>query len=347
MPYSTDGHWVLSDYGWTWVSDYEWGWAPFHYGRWNHDDYYGWLWIPDNQWGPSWVSWRRAEGYYGWAPMSAGVSISLSFGREYNNQNDHWVFVHDRDIERENIYRYHLNHSDHDRIIIHSTVINNTYEDNHRHATYISGPARDDVQRVTGRRINPVAIRDNDKPGQGMRDGHLQIYRPQVNNNNENERRSAPSHITNIKDVKRPSERTPQAQPNGVIQPDNTRRATQPNAVNPQHNTTQPLRQNQNTPVNTPRRTQQTNTVKPQNNTNRIQPTQAPKVNPVTAPRRVQQPNVVKPQTNTRVQPPQPPKVNSGTTPRRDQQPNVVKPQNEPKEQIRQTQPDQNKRRAN
>ena len=23
-PYSTGGHWVFTDYGWTWVSDYDW-----------------------------------------------------------------------------------------------------------------------------------------------------------------------------------------------------------------------------------------------------------------------------------------------------------------------------------
>src|SRR6267154_2482750 len=31
-PY-TQGHWLYTDVGWTWVSNYEWGWAPFHYGR--------------------------------------------------------------------------------------------------------------------------------------------------------------------------------------------------------------------------------------------------------------------------------------------------------------------------
>lgn len=34
QPYSTNGHWVMSTYGNTWVSQYNWGWAPFHYGRW-------------------------------------------------------------------------------------------------------------------------------------------------------------------------------------------------------------------------------------------------------------------------------------------------------------------------
>src|SRR4051794_24131367 len=33
-PY-TDGNWVYTDAGWTWVSHAEWGWAPFHYGRWS------------------------------------------------------------------------------------------------------------------------------------------------------------------------------------------------------------------------------------------------------------------------------------------------------------------------
>src|SRR4249919_1888544 len=42
-PYSSDGHWVFTDDGWTWVSDFSWGWAPFHYGRWDYDPYYGWL----------------------------------------------------------------------------------------------------------------------------------------------------------------------------------------------------------------------------------------------------------------------------------------------------------------
>ena len=81
VPYSTAGYWTLTNYGWTWVSDYDWGWAPFHYGRWSYDNYYGWLWVPGNEWGPSWVNWRRADGYYGWSPMEPGISIYLSFGR--------------------------------------------------------------------------------------------------------------------------------------------------------------------------------------------------------------------------------------------------------------------------
>src|SRR5580693_9341748 len=39
-PYSSNGHWVFTDAGWTWASDYDWGWATFHYGRWFYDNAY-------------------------------------------------------------------------------------------------------------------------------------------------------------------------------------------------------------------------------------------------------------------------------------------------------------------
>src|SRR5665647_3154449 len=187
VPYSTEGHWIFTDYGWTWVSNYEWGWAPFHYGRWDYDNYYGWLWVPDNEWGPSWVNWRRADGYYGWSPMEPGISLSISFGRPYNSNYDHWMFVRDRDFERSDINHYYIGQTDRNRIIQNSTVINTTYIDNSRHTTYVTGPARTDVQRVTGRTINPVAIRENSRPGQQMNNGQLQIYRPQVNKNSGKE----------------------------------------------------------------------------------------------------------------------------------------------------------------
>ena len=76
-PYATGGHWVLTEYGWTWVSDYDWGWAPFHYGRWAVAGSYGWCWIPGRVWGPAWVSWRYGGGYAGWAPLPPrGVTIA-------------------------------------------------------------------------------------------------------------------------------------------------------------------------------------------------------------------------------------------------------------------------------
>ena len=80
VPYSTGGHWIYSSYGWTWASAYSWGWAPFHYGRWAFDPIYGWMWVPGYEWGPAWVTWRSGGGYYGWTPLTPGLSIGVSIG---------------------------------------------------------------------------------------------------------------------------------------------------------------------------------------------------------------------------------------------------------------------------
>jgi len=245
VPYSTDGHWVLSDYGWTWVSDYEWGWAPFHYGRWDYDNYYGWLWIPDNQWGPAWVNWREADGYYGWSPMEPGISLSIGFGRAYSRTNDHWMFVRDRDFERPEINRYFVNRTDHDRIVRNSRVIRTTYVDNSRHTTYVTGPARADVQRYTGRQINRVSIHENSRPGQRMNNGRLEMYRPLVNKNNSTVRKAAPERITNLRDVKRPSERTGANQQRNATPANNARQ----NQQQPQRQQDQQRQQQQRTPA--------------------------------------------------------------------------------------------------
>ena len=262
-PYSTDGYWVNTDYGWTWVSDYEWGWAPFHYGRWAYDNYYGWLWIPDTEWGPSWVNWRMADGYYGWSPMEPGLSITLSFGRPYNSYNDHWNFVRDRDFENRDINRYFVDHSDHARIIRNSTVINTTYIDNSRHTTYVTGPAREDVQRVTGRRINPITIQENNRPGKIQNNGNLKMYRPQIEKNSRLEQKPQPGRVENIKDIKRPAERVGSSKP-GEMNHKNSfdNQPTQQKGVNPpanvgrsQQENTKPLNNNDQ-PKNQPQHQQ-------------------------------------------------------------------------------------------
>jgi hypothetical protein len=221
FPYSTDGHWIMTDYGWTWISDFSWGWAPFHYGRWDYDNYYGWFWVPDNEWGPAWVIWRRSNGYYGWEPMHPGISISVSFGREYDRNNNHWRFVSDKYFDRSDVSHYYVNGTSRDRIIRNSTVINNTYVDNRRNVTYISGPKREDVQRYTGRKINQVTIQENDRPGQEMSNNKLNIYRPVVTKNTDLGQRPAPSKVVDTKEVRRPSERNVRTQPRDSGKPEN------------------------------------------------------------------------------------------------------------------------------
>ena len=82
LPYS-NGHWVQTDYGFTWISGDPFGWATDHYGRWVWAN--RWVWRPDTTWGPAWVQWREGNGYVGWAPV--GYSDGATFPVE------HWRFV--------------------------------------------------------------------------------------------------------------------------------------------------------------------------------------------------------------------------------------------------------------
>lgn len=206
-PYATDGHWEFTDYGWTWVSDYVWGWAPFHYGRWLNDPYYGAMWVPDYEWGPAWVTWRRADGYFGWTPMAPGININISFGRDYYVPSERWIFVRDRDFCRHDINRYYVNQTNNYTIINNSTVIINTNTDNSRHVKYVTGPDRNEVQRRTNSVIRPLAVRENDRPGQSYNNNELRIYRPNVTNDRNNGTRYAPAKVSSIQDVKPRSER--------------------------------------------------------------------------------------------------------------------------------------------
>jgi hypothetical protein len=131
-PYASRGHWVVTDYGNTWVSDYPWGWATFHYGRWRYDDYYGWEWIPGHEWAPAWVNWRRGGGYYAWAPLTPGITISLSFGNNYRVPDSYWTCAPQAYIGRPNIYNYYVPHTRVVNIIHQTTLINNTYVYNNR-----------------------------------------------------------------------------------------------------------------------------------------------------------------------------------------------------------------------
>jgi hypothetical protein len=162
-PYATRGHWVMTDYGNTWVSDYRWGWATFHYGRWRFDDYYGWEWIPGHEWAPAWVNWRHGGGYYGWAPLQPGISISISIGGGYRAPDNYWVCAPQEYINRPNIYNYYVPQQRAVTIIHNTTIINNTYINNN--TTYIAGPRVEDIRRVTNQNVQVYRINNASRPG--------------------------------------------------------------------------------------------------------------------------------------------------------------------------------------
>jgi hypothetical protein len=67
-PY-TNGRWVYTDQGPTWVSNEPFGWATEHYGHWVRDPRMGWAWVPGDEWSPGRVEWYDTGSHIGWAPI--------------------------------------------------------------------------------------------------------------------------------------------------------------------------------------------------------------------------------------------------------------------------------------
>ncbi len=178
-PYA-DGHWIWTDYGWTWASDYPWGWAPFHYGRWAFDPEYGWIWIPGYVWAPAWVEWRWGGGYAGWAPMPPGFHfrVDVVVGPEQDDFGvgiASWSFIRANEfgksryayIERERVPR----------------VVGNTRNVTQFRFTssgvYAMGLPREQVERVVHRRIETIDIvHTTDVHQTRMEGNHYVVYSP-------------------------------------------------------------------------------------------------------------------------------------------------------------------------
>lgn len=195
QPYSTAGYWEVTEYGNTWVSEYDWGWAPFHYGRWSFDEYYGWFWVPDYEWGPAWVNWRSGGGYYGWAPLGPGVNINVSI----NIPSFWWVFVPQRYITSPRWHAYCAPPRRVSHYYNNTVVINNYYRNDNR--TYVYGPRRDEIERVTRRSVpvrtidaSPrgrgrviIADRGNGNYDYGNRGGRVADANPRIDRSNRND----------------------------------------------------------------------------------------------------------------------------------------------------------------
>ena len=198
-PYYSNGHWAYTGLGWTWVSSYNWGWAPFHYGRWFNDPAYGWMWTPGYEWAPAWVSWRRNEECYGWAPLGPriGINVSISTGIPY----EHWAFVPREHITETNINNYYINQTRNITIINNSMVINNTYNTSNK-TTIMKGPDVKEVENVTHTKIKPLQIKETDKPGSTtLNNGALNIYKLQVKEDKNSNIIAKPKNPVAVKDL--------------------------------------------------------------------------------------------------------------------------------------------------
>lgn len=178
-PYMTAGHWVYSDYGWTWVSDYSWGWAPFHYGRWFRDNYYGWMWMPGSEWAPAWVTWGSYNGYYCWAPVMPYVEVAY-----YRPQPSYWNYVPCANITQINLCNYSVSHSSYtyrNLTVVNNniTIINNGGSYNNHY--YAAGPKSIDVERSVGHSIEHVSVTTASRPQLShVSGGTMSIYRPEI-----------------------------------------------------------------------------------------------------------------------------------------------------------------------
>ncbi|MGZ3444424.1 MAG: DUF6600 domain-containing protein [Myxococcaceae bacterium] len=149
QPYATGGHWVYSDWGWTWESDYPWGWAPFHYGRWALTPSWGWVWYPGTVWAPAWVDWRFGGGYIGWAPLPpVGFAVVVQPWRPY------WCFVPSNVFVYRDVWGYRLPvdriHSAYAATVpVHQAV-------SYGRARWYAGPPLPQVEHAIGRPVPRV-----------------------------------------------------------------------------------------------------------------------------------------------------------------------------------------------
>jgi uncharacterized protein DUF6600 len=190
-PYS-DGHWVWTDYGWTWVSYQPWGWAPYHYGRWVFLPPYGWVWMPGTVWAPAWVTWYTGPSYIGWAPLPPDNNFFLQIGLgpiafSYSTRPNDCVFVRSNFFLYSNINSVAIPPSQNITIINNTTNINNITIVNNRVINH--GPDTRFVEKATGVRVQRVNVVENNLDPQAVVKGgaktstlgrNLYVFRPTV-----------------------------------------------------------------------------------------------------------------------------------------------------------------------
>ena len=195
------GHWVLTDYGWTWASDESFGWAVYHYGRWHSDPAYGWVWVPGTEWGPAWVAWHQGGDWIGWAPLPWQVRWRAGIGLDWGSVRidvalapSSWYFVRTRYLVDPGL-RFRIAPPAQNITLIQMTqhVTNYTYVDNR----IVDQSIRADfVGRAVGRPIRRYPLREAESPemssGGGVRDGEFVVYRPGAGRGARSQRRGLP-----------------------------------------------------------------------------------------------------------------------------------------------------------
>jgi hypothetical protein len=191
---------------------------------------YGWMWVPGYEWAPAWVSWRRNDDYYGWAPLNPSVTVGANVS-SYNPPTNYWCFVPHQYVTSPTVTNYYVTETKNVTIINNTTVINNnvtvnnvtnnttvnnvtnnttvnnrTTVNNNIRNVYAPGPDPVEVSRATGTPLRPVALTSASKPGQQSNNGQLALFRPKVNpapaSGSSNTQRPAPAKIQTLNNIK-------------------------------------------------------------------------------------------------------------------------------------------------
>ncbi len=183
-PYS-NGNWIWTDFGWTWVSDWEWGWIPFHYGRWDWDNYLGWYWVPDTVWGPAWVTWRQSSLYIGWSPIPPGTRFVPGVGIRtvtIGLSDRHWIFIEYPYFYRTHIYG-HMLPVERNQTIISYTIHKTNIVQRDRFIVN-QGIDREYIQNRAEKPIIKHVLKDASTPMKSVvRVDELQVFRPNIEKN--------------------------------------------------------------------------------------------------------------------------------------------------------------------
>ena len=163
-PY-TDGRWVYTDAGWTWISEEPFGWATYHYGRWTRLRGIGWVWVPGNQWAPAWVSWRKSPDYVGWAPLPPEARFEQRIGihnwsdNYYDVGPDQYCFVASREFGAPRVEQTLLPSERNVTIINQTTNVTNITYNN---TTIVNeGPSYDELRSVSREPVQRYRLERN------------------------------------------------------------------------------------------------------------------------------------------------------------------------------------------
>jgi len=136
IPY-TNGHWVYTTYGPTWVGYEPWAWCAYHYGQWVFTPEFGWIWQPGYSYTPGRVVWATGPDYIGWTPYVAGGGPNVNF----------WVVVN----------RDRFGYSNYSNYVLRRDAVHGLFD---RRVVRVQSGAlsRVEAERITRRTIREVPV---------------------------------------------------------------------------------------------------------------------------------------------------------------------------------------------